>query len=82
MTNEPPMPPEAVAEWDEIQQGELRRFVAFVNKWPNYRMHAAFGLLGAAIGTVDMMGGDVEGFVRHVRANREKPTPLRPPKGS
>jgi hypothetical protein len=76
------MPPEAHDEFYTFEHRHMAAFVAFVKRWPNFRIHAAMGLLGGAIAYVDMMGGDADEFFRKLREQSPKPVPLVPPKGS
>lgn len=65
--------------------GEERRHLAevsaLVRKWPAYRSHFAFALLGSAIAVCDSFGCDVEGFLAELRRVEPKPPVLVPPAG-
>lgn len=61
-----------VAEHDRA----LNAFTGFVSRWPQFRKHAALALLGAAVATVDTVGGDAEAFVASLRAHEPKAPPL------
>lgn len=66
---------------EELDRG-CKAFARLITKYPNFRLHMAMAQLGAAVANVDMMGGDVEGFVAHLREREPKPAPLVPPKGN
>ncbi len=76
--SEPPLPSAATAEVCAELDRQLKAFVRLVERWPNFRKHIALAMLGAAIGTADMMGCDVEGFLRSLREREPKPTPIEP----
>jgi hypothetical protein len=79
---EPKMPlPLEMAFQDEVTR-HIKVIRRLTERWPNFRMSFAYGLLGGAIAHVDMMGGDVEGFLAKLRATTQKPEPLVPPKSS
>lgn len=58
------LPDEALAEFREMSSRHTRAWVAFINRWPNYRVTAAYMFLGEAIGVADMMGADAEKLLR------------------
>ena len=76
------MPPEVQLEWYLEEDRHIRAFTQFIHKWPNFRLSVAYALLGSAIATVDMMGGDAEEFLSTLRQRCAKPTPLIPPAAS
>lgn len=79
---EPKITPQAEAEWLDEEKRHTAAFVAFIQRWPHFRREAAFGLLGSAVAAVDMMGGDVEGFVAELRRRQPKPAPIVPRRSS
>ena len=57
---------------------QMKVFVAMIDRWPNFRKHIGYALLGGAIGAADMMGCDVEGFLVNLRKREPRPTPIEP----
>ena len=82
MSRDSRMPEELRDEWMKEEERHLRAFAACVARWPNFRLHMAYAHLGAAIANVDSFGGDVEGFLRKLRAVEPKPHVLIPPEAS
>jgi len=80
--SEPAMPKAVADEWMVEENRHIKAIVAFIKRWPNFRTHAIFGLLGSAIGAADMVGIDVEEFLADIRKRSPKPAQLVPPKGS
>lgn len=76
--SEPELPAELLKLLMDRQDRNMREIKELLFYWPNFRKHIAFGDLGAAIGFADMMGCDVEGFLRKMRATEPKPTPIEP----
>lgn len=72
--SEPDLPSEALAEC----LSQMKVFVAMIDRWPNFRKHIGYALLGGAIGAADMMGCDVEGFLVYLRKREPRPTPIEP----
>ena len=66
---DPEVPAELDAEWKAEEARHIRAFVKAATRWPNFRLHLAYALLGGAIAIVDNLGGDVEGFVEKLRKN-------------
>lgn len=75
----PKMPREGEQEWVREIDRASKFFVSFVERWPNFRRHAAFGLLGNAIAIADTMGLDVEGFLAELRRRHARPDVMAPP---
>jgi hypothetical protein len=73
--SDPEVPAELDTEWKEEEARHIRAFVKAATRWPNYRMHLAYALLGGAIAIVDSFGGDVEGFVQKLRIRHGKVPP-------
>lgn len=75
--------PELSAEARKALLAEAERSLAFIKRflgrWPEYRLHLAYGLLGEAVAMVDSYGGDAETFLAHLRAVEPKPDVLVPP---
>lgn len=76
------MPIEVSVDWYAEEDRQQAAFFAFTKKWPNFRQHAAYAMLGVAIATADMMGIDVEAFLRSIREQNPHPGVLVPPKAS
>lgn len=72
-------PHELMAAVKAEHERQIAAFVSITARWPAWRLHIAMGMLGGAIANVDMMGGDVEGFVAELRSKEAKPAPLVPP---
>ena len=78
------MAPEAQAEWYADEDVHIKRMSQWLARWPNFRRHAAYVQLGAAIAFADLIGIDVEDFVKKLRAAGNTPaasgqiTPPRP----
>jgi hypothetical protein len=68
--------PEGLIAEERRHMGEL---AALIGRFPEYRQHIACATLGAAIGTADSFGVDVEGFLAELRAKTTKPGVLVPP---
>jgi hypothetical protein len=79
---EPKMPIALEMAFKDEEQRHIKVVVRLIAKWPNFRLSFAYGLLGAAIAHVDMLGGDADGFMANLRATTQKPEPLAPPKAS
>jgi hypothetical protein len=79
---DPQLPPEALRELEAEWDRQTQAFCRFIRRWPNFRVHAAYALLGGAVGTADMMGCDVDGWLCRLRQQEPKPAPICPPKGS
>lgn len=55
---------------------------ALIGRWPAYRSHLAYALLGSAIAVCDSFGIDVDAFLLELRRREPKPSVLVPPTGS
>lgn len=53
--------------------------IRIISRWPEYRAHLAYALLGSAIATCDSFGIDVEDFLTQLRQREPKPPVLVPP---
>lgn len=60
---------------------QTKAVVDIVSRWPEYRSHIAYAMLGAAVATCDTFGLDVEGWLAALRAHTPKPDALVPPSG-
>lgn len=67
---------EAISAACDANMRELSRLLS---EHPDHRKAIAYEFLGAAIAWADMMGCDVEGFLRHLRATFDHPGVLVPP---
>jgi len=76
--SEPPVPDQLQQAIRELQARHLREILALMKQWPNFRGNIAMAEVGAAVGIADMMGEDVEAFLRWLRASEPKPTPIAP----
>lgn len=56
---------------------ELVRLIA---RYPQYRAHFAYALLGTAVATCDTFGLDVESWLAELRKREPRPSVLVPPK--
>ena len=65
-------------EWEALRKRDAEAIVRFIGRWPNARHDVAMAMLGEAIGTADMMGIDVEGFLAHLRKTQPHPGVLVP----
>jgi hypothetical protein len=72
-------------EIERLMYAEERRHVAeiksIVQRWPEYRLHLAYALLGGAVAVVDTFGGDVEGWLKKLRETEPRPDVIEPPSG-
>jgi hypothetical protein len=64
------------------EQRHLAVFKELISRNPEYRRHFAYAMLGAAVGLVDSVGGDVEEFVAGLRKQFKRPIPIEPPEES
>ncbi len=78
--SEPVMPWAAQKDFYASEERHMAGFKALLERWPAYRAHLAFGLLGGAVAVCDSLGLDVEGFVAELRKREPKPAVLVPPK--
>lgn len=70
------VPPELGREWLSEQERFLTAAMRILKRWPNYRQHIAYALLGSAIAFADTFGCDVERFLQEMRRTQTKPAPI------
>lgn len=55
---------------------QTKRLNVLLDAWPFHQRRIAYELLGSAVGYVDMLGGDAEGFLTYLRSVEPIPEPL------
>lgn len=76
------VPPALRDEMADYSLNDTRKVAGLVQRWPNFRRHIAYAVLGQAVAVADSFGCDVEQFIADLRKRYPKPAVLVPPKGN
>lgn len=74
------IPPHIRAELDAEEKRHIEEIVRLVDKYPQFRAHFSYSLLGQAVAQCDSFGLDVEEWLAGLRKMHPKPAVLSPPK--
>lgn len=72
---------EAQRQWYAEEGRHLAKIKRIIRRFPEYRAHFGYAILGAAVATCDSFGLDVEGWIAELRKREPKPDVLVPRKG-
>lgn len=75
-----PLAPEAERLANAEASRHLAAMLEIIVKYPAYRAHLAYTLLGGALGVCDTFGVDAQKFIDDLRRTQPMPAVLVPPK--
>ena len=76
------MPEDVAAELFAEEKRSLDFIVGFITRYPHFRRHLGYAVLGHAVAVCDSFGCDVEAWLRELRRVEPKPPVLVPPRSS
>lgn len=78
--SESKMPDHIRAEYFAEEKRHVEECVRLITKYPEWRAHFSYALLGSAVAQCDSFGLDVEAWLVGLRKRHPKPAVLTPPK--